>query len=165
MPNGRPIAVPRSHAGAASRNSAPDSHGRPVRRMRRSSCSRRTREATWNTSPSARIATVTVTSGMPSNSCGEPIVKRSAPVTASIPTTAMPSPSTREARPRSTESATTEEVATNAKSASAKYSAGPNLVENSASTGARNTTHTEATMPPMKAPSAAVARAWAARPS
>lgn len=29
-PNGRPIAVPRSQAGIASRNSRPESHGRPL---------------------------------------------------------------------------------------------------------------------------------------
>lgn len=82
-----------------------------------------------------------------------------------MPTTAMPSPTNNEARPLTVSSVTTVDVAANANTASAKNSAGPNCVEKSASTGARNTTPTEATMPPMKAPIAAVARAFAALPS
>lgn len=72
--------------------------------------SRRTREATKNTSPRARIATVTVMMLIPSKSCGTPKPKRSVPELASMPTTAMRRPSTSEAIPLSGASATTEEV-------------------------------------------------------
>ena len=82
-----------------------------------------------------------------------------------MPTTVKPMPMTSEARPLSTLSETTEEVATKAKSASAKNSGGPNWEENSTRVGEMKTTRTEETMPPMKAPMAAVARAWGARPS
>src|SRR5690606_11918181 len=76
----------------------------------------------------------------------------------------MPSPSTRLESPATTESATIDEVAMKAKSASATYSAGPKLVENSARAGARKTTARDDTKPPMKAPIAAVASAWGALP-
>src|SRR5699024_9451626 len=106
----------------------------------------------------------TVTSEMPSNSSGTPEVKRSVPVTESMPTTAIERPSTSDARPLSTESETTDDVATNAKSASAKYSAGPKTADSAASAGARNTTSSDETMPPVNAPIAAVASACGARP-
>lgn len=82
-----------------------------------------------------------------------------------MPTTAIASPSARDSRPLTALSVTTELVATNANSARAKNSAGPKLAETSASQGARKTTSTEETMPPMKAPIAAVARACGARPA
>ena len=84
-------------------------------------------------------------------------MKRSMPVTESMPMVAMPRPKMRDASPLNTESDTTEEVATNAKSARAKYSAGPNAVESSARVGARKTTMNEETIPPVKAPIAAAA--------
>ena len=55
-------------------------------------------------------------------------------------------------------------MATNANSASAKYSAGPNCSASEAIDGAKNTTSVVAMMPPMNAPMAAVASAWAALP-
>ncbi len=158
------MAVPRSQAGAASRNSLRLSQGRPAARAFMSTCSRRAREAMKRTSPRASTATVTVTREMPSKSSGVPRVKRSVPVTESMPTTATPRPMTREARPLNRESETTEEVAMKAKTARAKNSAGPKWVENSASAGAMNTTMLEATMPPMNAPSEAVASACGAGP-
>ena len=163
-PKGSPIAVPRSHAGAASWNSSRVRKGRPETVISCASGSRRIRAATWKTSPSASTATVTVTIEMPSNICGTPIVKRSEPVKESIPTTATPRPRMSDMSPLSTESATIEEVATKAKSARAKNSAGPKFAERSASLGARKTTTIEAIMPPVKAPIAAVARACGARP-
>src|SRR5699024_5212617 len=110
-------------------------------------------------------ATVTVTRETPSKSSGTPKVKRSVPETESIPMTENPMPSTRAMSPLSTESATTEEVATKAKSARAKNSAGPKLVDRSASAGAMKTTRKQEMNPPMNAPIAAVARACGARPS
>ena len=71
-PKGRPIAVPRAHAGAASLSSARERKGRPVTFIWWAAGSRRIREATWKTSPRARIATETVTSEMPSNRLAEP---------------------------------------------------------------------------------------------
>ena len=163
-PKGRPIRVPRAQAGAASRISFRDSQGRPVEFTIFPARAKRSTTAQWMTSPRARTATVTVTSEIPSNRYGESMVNRGTPVTASTPTTAMPSPSSSDSRPFTAESVTTEEVATNANRAWAKYSAGPKLADRSASHGARNTTATEETKPPMNAPIAAVARAWAARP-
>ena len=163
-PKGRPMPVPRSHAGSASRNSFPERKGRPDATMTMASGSRRRREATRKTSPRASTATVTVTSEIPSNSSGTPAVKRSVPVTESMPTTAIASPSTSEASPLRTESDTTEDVATKAKRASAKYSAGPKIVDSAARPGARKTTRAEEIMPPVKAPIAAVASACGARP-
>jgi hypothetical protein len=52
-----------------------------------------------------------------------------------------------------------------AKTASAKYSAGPNITAMSASAGAKNTTRVVAIRPPMKAPMAEVASACGALPS
>ncbi len=116
------------------------------------------------TSPSASTATVTVTSEMPSNSSGTPIVKRGAPEMPSTPITAMPRPRHSDPRPFSASSVTTDDVVTNANSARAKNSAGPKLDEKDASAGARKTTSTDAIIPPTNAPIAAVASAWAARP-
>ena len=83
---------------------------------------------------------------------------------ASTPTRAIASPMARAERPLTAESATTAAVATKATTASAKYSAGPNTVASSASTGAKNTTRMVASRPPVNAPIAAVARACGARP-
>ena len=66
------------------------------------------------------------------------------------------------ARPFTAESATTAAVAMKATTASAKYSAGPNTVARSASTGAKNTTRMVASRPPVNAPIAAVANACGA---
>ena len=126
---------------------------------------RRIREAMKNTSPRASTPTVTVTRETPSKSSGTPSVNRSVPETESIPMTVMPIPSTRAVSPLSTESATTEEVATKAKSARAKNSAGPKLVDSSARAGATKTTRKQEMNPPMNAPIAAVARACGARPA
>jgi hypothetical protein len=82
----------------------------------------------------------------------------------SIPTVAMARPNTSEMRPLTAESDTIDDVATKANRASAKNSAGPKFAEKSANLGARKTTTTEATIPPTKAPIAAVARACGARP-
>lgn len=164
-PNGSPIAVPRSQAGVASANSSRVRKGRPETVISWACGSRRMRAATWKTSPRASTATVTVTIEIPSNIWGTPIVKRSDPVKESMPMTATPSPRRSDMSPLSTESATIEDVATKAKSARAKNSAGPKFAEKSASFGARKTTTIEAIMPPVKAPIAAVARAWGARPA
>ena len=164
-PKGSPMAVPRAQAGAASLSSARDRNGRPPAEICIEAGSRRIREATKNTSPRARMATVTVTREMPSNICGTPKLKRSVPEMESMPTVAKPRPRTRAARPLTAESETTEEVAMKAKIARAKNSAGPKFAEKSASAGARKTTRQAATMPPMKAPIAAVASACGARPS
>jgi hypothetical protein len=101
---------------------------------------------------------------MPSKSSGTPAVKREAPEMPSMPTTEIARPIARAPRPRTTDSVTTAEIATKANTASARYSAGPNRVASSASRGAKNTTRIDATMPPMNAPIADVASAWAARP-
>lgn len=61
---------------------------------------------------------------------GEFMVNSRMPVTESMPTTAIPSPRARDSRPLTAESVTTEDVATNANRASAKNSAAPNWVEN-----------------------------------
>ena len=164
-PKGRPIAVPRSHAGSASPTSLRDRNGRPDELIVLSLAWRRIRDAMKNTSPSARMPTVTVTRETPSKSSGTPKVKRSVPETESMPMTENPMPSTRAMSPLSTESATTEDVATKAKSARAKNSAGPKLVDRSASAGATKTTRKQEMNPPMNAPIAAVARACGARPS
>ena len=82
-----------------------------------------------------------------------------------MPIMVIPIPRTRAASPLSTLSATTEEVAMNANSASAKNSGGPKAEESATSVGEMNTTSTEATMPPTKAPIAAVASACGARPA
>ena len=82
----------------------------------------------------------------------------------STPTRASARPIASAATPLTAESATTAAVAMNATTARAKYSAGPNTVARSASTGAKKTTRMVARMPPVKAPMAAVARAWGARP-
>src|SRR5690625_5919924 len=103
-PKGRPIAVPRSHAGSASPTSLRDRNGRPEELIVLSLAWRRIREAMKNTSPSARMPTVTVTRETPSKSSGTPKVKRSVPETESIPMTENPMPSTRAMSPLSTES-------------------------------------------------------------
>ena len=116
-------------------------------------------DATWITSPRASIATVMTTMWMPSNIAGTSKVKREAPDGPSMPMTARVKPISSAVRPLSAESDTTAEVATKAKTASAKYSAGPKFVARSANAGAKNTTSVVATMPPMKAPIADVASA------
>src|SRR5699024_12644662 len=115
--------------------------------------------------PRARMPTVTVTRETPSKSSGTPKVKRSVPETESMPMTENPMPSTRAMSPLSTESATTEDVATKAKSARAKNSAGAKLVDRPASAGATKTTRKQEKKPPMHAQIAAVARACDAHPS
>ncbi|WP_158068446.1 hypothetical protein [Serinicoccus sp. CNJ-927] len=69
--------MPRAQAGAASRNSARESHARPLVFIATVLGLRRTRDAMWKTSPSARTATVTVTMEIPSKSSGMPNVERS----------------------------------------------------------------------------------------
>ena len=66
--------------------------------------------------------------------------------------------------PRITDSDTTAEMARKAKTARAKYSAGPKTVAMLTRVGAKNTTRVVAISPPMNAPIAQVARAFAAWP-
>ena len=165
MPKGTPNALPRTHAGTAFRSSARDSQGRPRDGSSCLASDRPTRLATWSTSPMASMATVMTTMLMPSNRAGTSNVKRDVPVDWSMPTSARARPNARAARPRTGDSETMVEIATNAKTASAKYSPGPNPVASSASVGAKNTTRTVAIMPPVKAPTAAVASACGALPS
>jgi hypothetical protein len=79
-----------------------------------------------------------------------------------INTSARPTPSER--RPRTIDSDTTELTARKANAASAKYSAGPNIVAIETSSGIAKTVTSVARIPPKKAPIAAVARALPARP-
>ena len=86
------------------------------------------------------------------------------PLGPSMPTSARATPMKRAPRPRTTDSETTEEIARKAKTARAKYSAGPKEVAIVTSTGEKNTTTVVEMRPPMKAPIAAVASATAALP-
>ncbi|CAB4931815.1 unannotated protein [freshwater metagenome] len=91
-------------------------------------------------------------------------MNREAPDGPSIPITAKVRPISSAVNPLRAESETTAEVAMKANTASARYSAGPKLVANDASVGAKNTTRVVATIPPMNAPMAEVAKACGALP-
>lgn len=105
-----------------------------------------------------------VTIEKPSSSCGTPNVNRSVPDGPSIPTMVRARPMPRAMRPLTIDSDTTLETARKAKTASAKYSAGPKTVARVVRNGIRNTVSIVASRPPMKAPMAAVARARPAFP-
>ncbi len=163
MPNGKPTAVARSHAGHERRQSSFDIISEPDRRSISSRC-RLLYAATYSASPTANRPTASTTTSMPSSSSGTPNAKRCCPVCSSMPTRPNSRPRNSIVRPRVVDCPRTAATVTKANTISAKYSAGPNFSAISTTTGASRVSSTVAIEPATNEPMAAVASAGPARP-
>ena len=94
-----------------------------------------------------------------------PKVRRACPLTASMPTRPMVSPSTSAMKPRNREAPSTAVTETKASSMIARYSGAPSETANVAISGAKKTSSVVPMVPATKEPMAAVARAGAALPA
>ena len=81
---------------------------------------RRRCAATHSASPTANSPTATITTSIPSASCGMPKVSRACPVSGSSPTSPMVSPMASAANPRTRELPSTEVTAMKASTITAK---------------------------------------------
>ena len=94
-----------------------------------------------------------------------PKVSRGTPVSGSMPIRPSSSPKSRLAKPLSGDSPSTADTATNARTVSAKYSAGPKRRAASTMIGAETVSATVASVPATNDPIAAVASAAPPRPA
>ena len=162
VPNGKPMAVPRSHAGHERRQSSAVMRGVCAAIGR--ACSSRSNTTACSASATANSATATSTTSMPSASAGSPKVKRTCPEIWSMPTMPSASPSASDDSPRKSDAPSSEATAANASTASAKYSTGPNASAHCTTRGANSDSSTVAMVPATNEPIAAVASAGPARP-
>jgi hypothetical protein len=115
--------VPRKQAGHDRRHSAAVRRTDPVPPDRVTASSGR--HAWYIVSPTAKKATATTITSMPSSSWGTPKVNRACPVCASIPTVPTSNPRQSPATPRTTSLPSTPVTTANARTISANCSAGP----------------------------------------
>jgi len=162
QPNGVPITVPRSQGRQERFQSRRDMRKRPT--VLRVVCTRRSYRAEYSTSPTTNRPTATSTMSTPSVSAGQPPVSRSTPLTDSTPTQASASPTNKAVTPRSVLLPTAALTAPKASTISMKVSAWPSPWATPATQGATHTTSSDARVPAMNEPIAAVASATPARP-
>jgi hypothetical protein len=162
-PNSEPIAVPRSAGFHASRKSWRLGQTLPILAGASGPWPRfSANEAKISAMPNKPIAT-----GMkptPSIRFGMPNVKRSAPVSWSVPTVDNRMPTSTMQTAFNAEPRASMTTATSPKVMSAKYSAAPNAMATRASGGEATTMSSVATVPAKNDPSAEIASAAPARP-
>jgi hypothetical protein len=157
-PMGKPITVPRSQLFQDRAQSCAVIQSEPFTAT--ASPSRCIpRPATNSASPTAKSATASVVTSIPSSSCGTPKESRACPVSWSMPTTASASPMKSEVSPRSVLSPKAAETVTKASTISAKYSRGPKTSASLTTVGAISAKAMVARSPATKEPMAAVASA------
>lgn len=110
--------MPRSHGFQERFQSDRPIHGRPTGITW--TAERRRWAATQSPSPTAKMATATTTTSMPSDSSGWPKVRRAWPLTESSPTSPMVSPMNSAENPRTRELPSTAVTATKASAMTAR---------------------------------------------
>src|SRR5262249_13204508 len=123
-----------------------------------------TRSTLFNTSVTPNSPMTTARSSMPAERSTDPKVKRSRPLTTSMPTAAVRNPSATISAPFTGEPVIMKRVQTMPRPIRAKFSGGPKRMATVAIVGAKNVITITPSVPATKEPIAAIPRAAPARP-